>query len=93
MLGKAKIIKGIFWVGLKSIATHFMGFITFLILARLLSVEDFGKVAIVYLFTELATHVAGMGFAEGLIQRYQYKNRQFCSAICFVFFVQSRTET
>jgi len=89
MLGKAKIIKGIFWVGLKSIATHFMGFITFLILARLLSVEDFGKVAIVYLFTELATHVAGMGFAEGLIQRYEYKNRQFCSAICFVFFVSA----
>lgn len=84
-----KIFRATLWSIASNGLTQVMSFITFMILSRLLSVDDFGKVAAVYIFTEIASHISGFGFADALVQKYKYNDKQFWSACWFILFISA----
>lgn len=85
----ARICKATIWVFVRNGLTQVMSFVTFMVLARLLSIDDFGKVAAVYIFTELASHISGFGFADALVQKYKYTDKQFWSACWFILMISA----
>lgn len=70
-LGK-ETAKGVAWSGIEKIASGGVQFLANIILARLLTPEDFGLIAIIAIFIQIAQVFIDSGFTNALIQR---KNR------------------
>lgn len=70
---KTKTIKGIFWSGIQNWGSQLSGFIVFLVLARLLTPEDFGLVALANVFISFMRIILDQGFAKALIQKEDIK--------------------
>ncbi len=66
---KAKFINGVIWGIIEKFASLATGFVVTLILARILSPEDYGLVNMIYIFTVLGTVLLDGGFGQALIQR------------------------
>lgn len=64
-----KILSGVFWQGLSNIGNFGLGFIISVILARLLTPEDFGVVAIIGVFIALFSVFIDSGFSMALVQK------------------------
>lgn len=60
---------GILWNGISQFSTQIFQFITIIILARLLTPEDFGIVGLATLFTGLITVINELGMSAAIIQR------------------------
>ncbi len=60
---------GVLWNGISQFSTQVFQFIVIIILARLLSPEDFGIVGLVTLFTGLITVINELGLSAAIIQR------------------------
>lgn len=80
---KQRTITGIFWRGLETIGTQGIQFIVGIILARLLAPEQFGLIAMLMIFTQLAQTFVVSGFPNALIQK---KDADFTDE-CSVFFL------
>ena len=61
-------VRGIAWVSIGRVAAQLVQTVTVIALMRLLTPEDFGVMAMVIVFTGLATVVSSMGFSMGIIQ-------------------------
>lgn len=85
---KSQIISGVFWTGLRNIGSYGINFAISLILARLLSPEDFGVVAIVGVFTALFGTFIDSGLSSALVQKKDLKNED-CSSVFFVNFAMA----
>ncbi len=66
---KAKFINGVIWGVIEKFASLATGFVVTLVLARILSPEDYGLVNMIYIFTVLGTVLLDGGFGQALIQR------------------------
>jgi O-antigen/teichoic acid export membrane protein len=66
---REKTIQGIAWSGVQNWGSRALTFIVFLLLARLLSPEDFGLIALASAFVALAQVFVDQGFAQAIIQR------------------------
>ena len=66
---KSKSINGVAWNFIGKIATHVVTFIVSIFLARLLSLEDFGLVAMVMVFISIAQVFMDFGLTTALIQK------------------------
>ncbi len=66
---KKKSILAIIWSGVDSLLSQGFQFVVAIILARLLSPEQFGTIALLYLFTGIASTFSDCGFSAALIQR------------------------
>ena len=66
---KKKTIKGVAWSGIDNVAQHGVTFIVGIILARLLSPDDYGLIGIVAIFTAVCTTLINSGFSNALIRR------------------------
>lgn len=66
---KKKIVRGLGWVAFSKYANRILGFITTLILAKLLSPEDFGLVALAVMVIDILKIFKDMGFGQALIYR------------------------
>jgi O-antigen/teichoic acid export membrane protein len=60
---------GVTWSGIVQVLSQILSFISTIILARLLSPEDFGIVASASIFTELLSRMGDMGLSTAIIQR------------------------
>jgi O-antigen/teichoic acid export membrane protein len=60
---------GILWVGMSQLSTQFIRFIIVIILARLLSPEDFGVVALAEIFLGFISTINELGFSAAIVQR------------------------
>jgi len=69
MSGKRRIQSAVGWSALDVFFRHGLNFIVLMILARLLSPSDFGEIAILLVFTGVASIVIDSGFSQALIQR------------------------
>ena len=74
-----KIIQGIFWQGLERVGNYGISFVVSIILARLLSPEEFGVVAIMTVFISLSNVFIDSGFGTALIQKKDMEEADCCS--------------
>ncbi len=80
---KQKIFSGVFWQGLNNGGNYLIGFVLSMILARLLTPEDFGIVAILMVFNALCGVFIDSGFASALIQKKDL-HPDDCSSVFFL---------
>ena len=64
-------LRAVVWSGADILFTHGLRFAVTVVLARLLAPEDFGAVAVLYLFLGLGSMFVDCGFGAALIQRQE----------------------
>lgn len=72
-----KIISGLVWKFLERILAQSVSFLVSVILARILSPDDYGIVAIILIFISLANVFVTSGFSTALVQNKKAKNVDF----------------
>lgn len=84
-----KIIRGIGWKYGERLFSQGVSFVVSLVLARLLSPNDYGIIALVMVFINLSSVFITSGFASALIQKKDADNVDFstmfyCSLVCSI---------
>ncbi len=64
-----KVAKGVFWVLLEKFGIQVAHFVVTLVLARLLTPNDYGTVALLSIFVSLSNILVDSGFGKALIQK------------------------
>jgi PST family polysaccharide transporter len=84
---KQKTIQGIFWSGIQNWGSQAGSFIVFLILARLLTPEAFGLVALANVFINFMQIFLDQGFAQALIQKQEIEDKEINTAFWTQIFI------
>lgn len=66
---KDKTVKGTIWSGIDNVAQFGMSFIVSIVLARLLTPDDYGLIGIITIFTAVCTALINGGFTSALIRK------------------------
>ena len=64
-----KVAKGVFWVLLEKFGIQLAHFVVTMVLARLLTPNDYGTVALLSIFISLSNILVDCGFAKALVQK------------------------
>jgi len=80
---KQKTISGALWKFCERVLGQLMSFIVSIILARLLLPDDYGLIALVFVFTTLCDKLLICGFATSLIQKKDSDDIDFSSVLIF----------
>ena len=80
---KEKVVRGTFWVVLERLSIQIVSFLVTLVLARLLTPNDYGTVALLTIFIAVASVLADSGLGQALVQKKEATELDFNS----VFFV------
>lgn len=82
---KQNAISGFIWRFLQQSGTHIVGFVLSMVLARILSPEDYGLIAMITVFTNIAMVFIHTGFSSAIIQKKDLtetdKNTMFFASI------------
>jgi len=84
---KRKTASGSLWNFLTTFTANIIDFAVFAILARLLSIEDFGLLALCLLVIELANIFTNVGVNQNLIQRRKWDNTFASSTFRIYWFI------
>lgn len=66
---KNKTVKGTIWSGIDNVAQFGVSFLVSIVLARLLSPDDYGLIGIIAIFTTVSTALVNGGFTSALIRK------------------------
>jgi len=66
---KDKTVKGVAWSGIDNVAQFGVSFIVSIVLARLLSPDDYGLIGIITIFTTICNSLINAGFGQALIRK------------------------
>ena len=66
---KDKTVKGTIWSGIDNVAQFAVGFIVSIVLARLLSPDDYGLIGLTAIFTAICNILVYAGFTSALIRK------------------------
>ena len=66
---KDKTVKGVAWSGIDNVAQFGVSFVVSIVLARLLSPDDYGLIGIITIFTAICTAFINGGFTTALIRK------------------------
>ena len=80
---KQRTAKGIFWGGVSNFVQQAIGMVFGIIIARILSPDDYGLVAMLAVFTSLATTLADSGFSSALVNRLTIEHRDYNAVFWF----------
>lgn len=80
---KEKIISGVFWKFLERIMAQLVSMIVAIVLARLLSPNDYGTIALVTIFITIANVFVTDGLGSSLIQKKDADNNDFSTVFFF----------
>ena len=80
---KEKIVKGLFWKLLENGGAQGIQFIVAIILARLLTTEEYGIVGIISIFIIIANVLVQNGFSTALVQKQKADEKDFSSVFYF----------
>lgn len=83
---KEKAVTGMFWSFSDSMATQVTQFIIGLILARILSPEEFGLVGMITVFLAISQSLADGGFGEALIRKKDATDSDYSTVFYFNLF-------
>ncbi len=72
---KSKTISGFIWKFLQNAGTQIIGFIISLVLARILTPDDYGVVAMITVFTNIAMVFINTGFSSAIIQKKELSEK------------------
>ena len=75
------LIRNISWNAIEKFGGKFLSLLVSVILARLLSPAEFGIIAILLVFTQLATVIQDSGFSQALIKETKITNI-LCNSFC-----------
>lgn len=87
MKSREKIISGIFWKSMERGGVQVVQFILSLILARLLTPEDYGVVGLITVFIAIANVLITSGFSLALIQKKRVDELDYSSVFYLTFLV------
>lgn len=80
---KDKTIKGTMWSAIDNVAQFGVAFIVSIVLARLLSPDDYGLIGIITIFTTVCTAIINGGFSNALIRTQKPTDEDYNTAfIC-----------
>lgn len=74
---KDKTVKGVGWSAIDNVAQYVVSFIVSIVLARLLSPEDYGLLGIIAIFTAVCTALINGGFGSALIRKKDATNDDY----------------
>lgn len=74
---QSKTIKGSFWSAIDNVAQYGVGFIVSIILARLLSPDDYGLLGIIGIFTVVCNAIINGGFSSALIRKKDVSDKDY----------------
>ncbi len=80
---KDKIASGLFWKLLENGGAQGIQFVVAIILARLMTQEEYGTISIIMIFITIANVVVQNGFSTALVQKYRADERDFSSVFYF----------
>jgi len=66
---KNKTVKGVAWSGIDNVAQFLVTFLVGIVLARLLSPDEYGLIGIITIFTTICNALIGGGFGSALIRK------------------------
>ena len=66
---KSKTIKGVAWSGIDNVTQYGVAFIVSIVLARLLSPDDYGLIGIIAIFTAVCNTLIYAGFGTALVRK------------------------
>jgi len=66
---KNKTVKGVAWSGIDNVAQFGVSFVVSIVLARLLSPDDYGLIGIISIFTAVCNALINAGFTTALIRK------------------------
>ncbi len=78
-----KVIGGLFWKFMERISAQLVTFIVSIVLARLLTPEDYGTITMVTVFISIANVFVSSGFGTALIQKKNADDIDFSSVFFF----------
>lgn len=82
---KEKTIRGVGWSAADSILSQGVTFLVGLVLARLLSPEEYGLIGIVYIFTTVLLGIVDSGFSNALIRKKDVTDNDYSTLFFFNF--------
>lgn len=80
---KDKTVRGVGWTALDSVASYGISFLVGLVLARLLSPDEYGLIGIITIFIAVFNTIIDSGFSIALIRKPNVTNDDYCT----VFFI------
>lgn len=78
-----KTIKGVFWSSVERFSTQGIHFLVTLVLARLLTPDDFGLIGMMLIFVAIAQTLIDSGFSLALIRKQDRNNLDHCTVLYF----------
>ena len=80
---KEKTVKGTFWSGIDAFLSQGVTFLVGLVLARILSPEEYGLIGIVTIFTSVLLGIVDSGFSNAIIRKQDAKDEDFNTLFLF----------
>lgn len=80
---RGKTIAGLFWTFAERIGAQLVSFVVSIVLARLLMPEEYGIIAIVWVFINICNVFVNSGFGRSLIQKKNADDLDFSSVFWF----------
>lgn len=80
---KEKTAKGLFWGGLSTFVQQFIGMMFGIVIARILSPDDYGLVAMLTIFSVIASTFMDSGFTTALINKKEIRHEDYNSVFWF----------
>lgn len=84
---KQKVVKGAVWTLLERLSTQVVGFAVGMVLARLLTPEDYGTVALTTIFFAVSSVLVDCGFGGALVQKRDSDELDFNSVFYLNLFL------
>lgn len=80
---KSEAKKSVFWSGIQNVATHGINFVITIIVARILTPEDYGVIAMLAVFYAIAQAFIDSGLGSALIQKQNCTEKDYNSVFLF----------
>ena len=80
---KDKTVKGVFWSAFNRFSTQGIQFVFGILIARVLLPEEYGVVAIIYVFLEISSCFIDSGFANALIRKPDRTEEDFSTVFYY----------
>ena len=80
---KDKTVKGTIWSGIDNVAQFGVTFIVSIVLARLLTPDDYGLIGIITIFTAICQTLIYAGFSNALIRKKDVSNDDYNTVFIF----------
>jgi O-antigen/teichoic acid export membrane protein len=83
---KEKTAKGLFWGGVGNLVQQIIGMAFGIIIARILSPDDYGLVGMLAIFTAIANTILDSGFTAALINKKEIRHEDYNAVFWFSLF-------